>query len=271
MKLSDWLTEAEGRLHSAGVEAARLEASVLAAHVLGVDRSWLFAHPQHEFNDLAGEQVLQRRERREPLAYILGWREFFGRRFIVNPAVLIPRQETETLVESALRVSGAGAKLLDIGTGSGCIAITLKLERPDLNVIAIDVSPLALEVARHNAVELGASVEFLWSDLFERLADEQFDVIVTNPPYIGRHEDLMPEVRDHEPELALYGGVEGDELIQRLAREAAAYLSPDGWLLTEVGHTQAAGVVRLFRNARFKSAEIVKDLSGVDRVVVARC
>jgi release factor glutamine methyltransferase len=236
--------------------------------VLRVDRPWLLAHPEHEFPDLAGESVLQRRERHEPLAYITGTREFFGRPFRVTPAVLIPRQETETLVETALAQDGG--RVLDIGAGSGAIAVTLKLERPAWEVTAVDVSPAALAVAEENAEALGADVRFLLSDAFAELLGESFDLIVTNPPYIGRDEPLAPEVGEHEPALALYGGETGLEFYQRLAREAAAHLNDGGLLMMEVGYRQASDVRALFEAAGWEHVETVKDLTGVDRVVVVR-
>jgi len=260
---------AAARLEAAGVESARLEAQLLAAHVLLVDRSWLLTHPEAEFPELAGESVLHRREAREPLAYILGQREFYGRPFRVTPAVLIPRQETETLIEAALNLGKPGETLqvLDIGTGSGCIAVTLKLERPAWQVTAVDLSEAALEVARDNAEILGASVRFVHSNAFESLLGESFDLIVSNPPYIGNDEPLMPEVGSHEPSLALFSGPTGLEFYQRLAEEAPAYLNDGGTLMVEVGHTQAEAVRRVFEGAGWCHRETIADLSGTARVV----
>lgn len=252
-----------------GIESARLEAQVLAGHVLRVDRSWLLAHPEHEFNELAGETLLQRRAAREPLAYLLGHREFFGRDFRVTPAVLIPRQETETLVEEALRREGS-AEVLDVGTGSGAIAITLAKERPDWRVVAVDVSPTALSIAQENAESLRADVRFVLSDGFTELLGESFDLIVTNPPYIGTDEPLMPEVAGHEPHLALFSGATGLEFYERLAREAPAHLNDGGFLMMEVGYRQAADVQRLFEDAGWRHERTVADLDGTPRVVVVR-
>jgi release factor glutamine methyltransferase len=268
MTLREWLLQAEARLRALGVDSPRLEAQVLATHILRVDRSFLFAHPEHDFPDLAGEAMLQRREAHEPLAYLVGHREFFGRDFRVTPAVLIPRQDTEVLVETALKSSGG--TVLDIGAGSGAIAVTLKLERPQWEVTAVDISPAALEVAEGNAKDLGANVRFLLSDGFEALLGESFDLIVTNPPYIGRSEPLAKEVGGHEPELALYGGETGLEFYERLAREASAYLNDGGQMMMEVGYQQAAAVRALFEAAGWEHVETVPDLSGIDRVVVVR-
>jgi len=250
-------------------DSSRLEAQLLAGHVLRVDRSWLLAHPEHEFNELAGETLLQRREGHEPLAYILGAREFYGRSFRVTPAVLIPRQDTETLIETALGVCGSPElAVLDIGAGSGAIAITLKLERPGWIVTAVDISEDALEIAKDNADTLGADVRFLLSDGFEALGGERFDLIVSNPPYIGVTEELTTEVRDFEPGLAIFSGETGMEFYERLAREASNYLRADGQLMLEVGYRQAGKVKDLFEANGWRHLQTVKDLSGIERVVV---
>lgn len=268
MTLREWLVYAEGRLRALGVDSPRLEAQVLAMHILRVERSFLYAHPEHDFPDLAGEAMLQRRERHEPLAYLVGHREFFGRDFRVTPAVLIPRQDTEILIETALRYPGES--VLDIGTGSGAIAITLKLERPEWHVTAVDISPEALEIALDNAIQLGALVHFHLSDGFEAVLGESFDLIVTNPPYIGRAEPLDREVHAYEPDLALYGGETGLEFYERLAREAPDSLNDGGHLIMEVGYQQAAAVRALFEGAGWEHTETVPDLAGIDRVVVVR-
>lgn len=268
MTVREWLVQAEARLRGAGTDSPRLEAQVLAMHVLRVDRSFLFAYPEHDFPELAGEAILQRREAQEPLAYIVGSREFFGRPFRVNQAVLIPRQDTEVLVETVLRYPGRA--VLDIGAGSGTIAVTLKLERPDWSVTAVDISPAALEVAIENAADLGAEVRFLLSDGFEALIGESFDLIVTNPPYIGRSEPLAIEVAGFEPELALFGGETGLEFYERLARESNGYLHDGGVLAMEVGYQQASLVRGLFEGAGWEHVETVADLAGIDRVVVVR-
>ena len=264
------MRHAEKRLQLVGIDSARIDAQMLATHVLRVDRSWLLAHPDHEFNELAGETLLQRRERREPLATILGWREFYGRRFGVTPDTLIPRQETETLVEAVLkRPIHEGASVLDIGTGSGCIAITLKLERPDLEITACDISPNALAIASANAKFLGANVRFIVSDVTQALLGEQFDLIVSNPPYIANSEELMPEVAVYEPGLALFSGDTGLEFYERLAREAGHCLIDGGVISVEVGYRQAESVREVFEGYGWTWLETINDLSGTPRVVVA--
>jgi release factor glutamine methyltransferase len=271
MTVSQWLRQAKGRLEEAGIETPLLEAQMLAAHVLLSDRSFVLSHPHEDFPDLAGESILQRRESHEPLAYILGWREFYGRRFSVDPAVLIPRQETETLVETALALlveRGQASRVLDLGTGSGCIAITLKLEYPECQVVCSDVSEAALEVAACNAQRLGAEVETVAGDLFAGLTGQLFDLIVSNPPYVGLHEALPVEVREFEPSSALYGGHSGLEFYERIAAAAGEFLGDNGVLMMEVGHTQARAVALLFEGSGWTVAETVRDLSGNDRVVV---
>jgi len=258
MRTDDWLFNAVARLSAEGIESPQLEAQMLAAHVLRVDRTFLRAHPEHEFPDLAGESLLQRREAREPLAYILGWREFFGRRFSVSPAVLIPRQETEHLVDWAIQNSPRNGMLLDIGTGSGCIAISVALERPDLSVWGLDISPSALQVAQANAEDLGAKVNFVEADL---TIDRPFDVIVSNPPYIGPLESLPPEL-SFEPKGALFAEDDGLAIYRRLSRVT---ISP--MIAVEVGHLQPESVTEFFLNEGWQEMARVKDLAGIDRVL----
>ncbi len=262
MQLNEWLTSASARLGAAGVTAHKLEAQVLAGHVMLVDRTWVLTHSDHEVNELALEGVLQRRESGEPLAYILGYREFYSRRFRVDSNVLIPRQETECLVEAALALPSDNMRVLDIGTGSGCIAITLKLERPTWEVWATDISSSALQVARENAETLGADITFRHSDLLAQLEGEKFDLIVSNPPYIGRDEVIPKEVRDFEPDTALFAEEDGLALYRALSEQVPKHLSFESWLILEIGQTQAAAVCRLL-----PGSWILKDLDGHDRVI----
>lgn len=267
MNLQDWLHQATQRLETAGIDSARLDAQMLAAHLFLRDRTWVITHPEAEVNELAAEALLQRREAREPLAYILGWREFYGRRFEVAPGVLIPRQDTEALLETALSRVHEGP-VLDLGTGSGCLAVTMKLERPEIEVWASEVSPEALRIARRNAEFHEARVQFVESDLFTNFPGIQFEYIVSNPPYIADWEELMPEVRDFEPAGALFSGPTGLEFYERLARETQDYLLFNGKLIMEVGHRQAQDVVNLFGRHGWPNDFVVEDLSGIDRVVV---
>jgi len=268
MTLGPWLATAEERLAEAGIESGRLEAQVLAGHILGVDRTWVLAHPEATLPEARAGALLARRIRREPLAYILGYREFYGRRFLVSPAVLIPRQETETLVEAAIALGSTPMAVLDLGTGSGILAVTLKLERPAWDVTALDVSLTALMVAQQNAEALGADVRFCLSDAFAALGERTFDLIVTNPPYIGVGEPLMPEVGQFEPSLALFAGPTGFSFYERLAAEGLRKLNGGGRMMMEVGHTQAADVANLFVEQGWVHFDTVADLSGTPRVVV---
>ena len=262
MRLSEWLPVASSRLQAAGVSAHKIESQVLAGHAMLVDRTWVLTHPEHEVNELALEGLLQRRENGEPLAYILGYREFYGRRFRVDSNVLIPRHETEILVEAALEVEKENCRVLDIGTGSGCIAVTLKLERPDWEVWATDISSSALQVARENAETLGADITFRHSDLLDQLDGEAFDLIVSNPPYIGRDEALPREVKEFEPSSALFADNSGLALYEQLANHAPKHLRPGGQVILEIGQDQGQAV-----SALFPGSKVIKDLDGNDRVV----
>ncbi|MFZ4506637.1 MAG: peptide chain release factor N(5)-glutamine methyltransferase [Fimbriimonas sp.] len=271
MNVGEWLNRATQALDSVGIESARLEAQVMVAHVTRTDRSWVAAHPEAEFPDLAAESMLIRRCAREPLAYILGYREFWGRRFSVTSDVLIPRQDTETLVEWALNRDGSdSSRVLDIGTGSGCIAITLKLERPRWQVTGVDLSPRALAVARRNGEALGAEVTWLESDLGGAVAGEQFDLIVCNPPYIATGTALMPEVSEFEPPSALFAGRDGLGTYRRLAEQAKSLLAPAGVLALEIGFGQQRAVTCLLKAEGWEVLEAIPDLSGIVRVLVAR-
>lgn len=253
-------------LARAGMEAPKLEAELLAAHGLGVDRAFVLAHPEAEAPSSL-EDFLDRRRGGEPLAYIFGWREFYGRRFEVGPGVLIPRQETETLIEVAAPWLTGGGSALDLGTGSGCLAITLALEAPNARVTAVDISERALGVARANADRLGARVRFVLGDMLSGLGGERFDVIVSNPPYVADGEELPREVVEFEPREALFAGLTGLECYERLAAEAGPHLNPRGRLAVEVGYTQASAVAELFGEAGWRVVEVKPDLSGRERVV----
>lgn len=274
MTLQDWLSSATSRLAEAGIESARLDAQVLAAHLLGVEREWVLAHPEHPVSFAEWEATLLRRVGREPLAYIIGWREFYGRRFLVRPGVLIPRQETEILVDAVLEIVDElgrnDASVLDLGTGSGCIAITLKRERPRLSVSASDISDEALEVASLNADSLGAEVRFVRSDSFAAFEGVRFDLIACNPPYIDSQHSLMPEISNHEPGVALFAGDGGLDFYRLLAHEAAAHLAQGGFLAIEIGEGQREDVTDLFLAEGWTPLSARKDLSGIDRVLVLR-
>lgn len=254
---------------------------MLVAHTLGVGRVFVLAHTAAEYKGNGLEDLCERRATREPLAYILGWREFFGRRFVVTPDVLIPRQETETLIEAALDEKHV-KDVLDLGTGSGCIALTLALERLDWDVTGSDISDLALRTASSNAELLKVSVQpafpptrrpavrLVHSDLFDALQGEQFDLIVSNPPYIAVADALPPEVRDYEPPVALYAGTQGTDVYSKLSMGAHAFLRPSGSLMVEVGDGQSGRVEELFEAFGWYVERIVEDLSATPRVIVLK-
>lgn len=222
----------------------------------------MLAHPEAEVPDEASE-LLDRRLRREPLALILGRREFYGRPFLVEPGVLVPRQETETLVDAAL--DGLGGKVLDVGTGTGCLAVSIKLERPNWMVAACDIDPVAVRLARKNAERLGATVHVTRSDLFEAFEGVVFGLIVSNPPYIAENAVLPPEVGVHEPERALFAGPDGLDVYRRLAREAKGRLMPWGRLIVELGDGMSASVTDVFESEGWRTGEVRNDLGGMPR------
>ena len=285
------LREAARRLRASGSRSPRLDAELLLATALGVDRAELFRTPERPLTPAEAERFdanLRRREAREPVAYIRGVRAFRTIELEVTPAVLIPRPETETLVDVALEAlaatSGPGGAAapglheplaLDVGTGSGCIALALAAEDPFVRVVAVDVDQAAVKVARRNAARLGLGgrVDITCGDLFAGLPpDRRFDVIVSNPPYIpaGEYEALEPNVRDYEPRLALHGGEDGLDVYRRLVPEAAVRLRPGGTLAVEVGAGQAAAVRALFAAAgALAPARERADLGGIPRVVFA--
>ncbi len=236
-----------------------IEAQMLAAHALGVDRTWILTHPEALIEP---GTLLERRLSGEPLAYIVGEREFYGRTFKVDPGVLIPRHETEHLIDAVLGLGREfSGTILDIGTGSGCIAITLALELSSARVAAVDISSGALEVAALNAARLGASVTFFAADLLPD--DRTWDVVVSNPPYVSPSDFLPADVRDFEPSLALFGGDDGLSFYRRLAHVSASRL------FLEIGQGQGTAVTSLLHDAGWSVAPPVPDLAGIDRVIVA--
>jgi release factor glutamine methyltransferase len=268
-------------LQRRGIESARLDADLLVAHALAQKRIALYLDLDRPLEDAelsAVRKLVERRRTFEPVAYILGEREFYGRAFEVTPSVLIPRPDTETLVEEALRAVKRDAlpgRLLDLCTGSGAIALTLAAELPDRELLATDLSAEALAVAARNAQRLGvaARVSFAQGDLFAALpAGERFAAITVNPPYIGSDElpTLAPDVRDHEPRLALDAGADALSFYRRIALQAGGALAVGAQLLVEVGYTQAEQVCELFRLAGFVDVQSAKDLSGTPRVVRGR-
>ena len=270
LKLLRWMT---GFFEEKGIASPRLEAELLLAHTLQLDRVGLYMNYDRPLT--AGEldqirPLVKKRGQHEPLQYLLGYTEFWSRRFKVSPAVLIPRQDTEILVEEALRLAAPAGSLLDVGTGSGAIVISLAGELPGWTLTGIDISADALAVARENAIlnQVADQVELVPGDL-ARLPEQRYDLIVSNPPYIARQEwaELMPEVRCHEPEIALLAENDGLYCYQELARQASTRLQPGGWLVVECGSTQTEAVSRLFNEAGLIDTFVRKDYSGLPRVV----
>lgn len=272
LKVLTWTT---GYLAEKGVENARREAEWLLCEATGLDRVGLYLNfdkPMSEDELAAYRALVTRRGKREPLQHILGSQEFDGLSFLVTPAVLIPRHDTETLLEQALQHAPHPRSILDIGTGSGCIAIALARRLPEAQVTAVDLSVEALALAQRNAELHGAAVEFLQGSFFEPVAGRRFDLIVSNPPYITSADllALQPEVRDHEPILALDGGPDGLTAYRAIVSQAATHLEPNGWLLLEVGAGQAADVAALLAQAGFGGIITATDPGGIERVVGGR-
>jgi release factor glutamine methyltransferase len=254
-------------LAAAGIDTPGLDAELLLAEALGVDRTRLFLDataPVHPTNLARFEQLIERRVAREPVAYILGRRDFRRLTLAVDRRVLIPRPETELLVEVGLSLP-TGVRVVDVGTGSGAVALALKDERPDLDVVGIDLDKGAVAVARDNASRLGLDAQFLEGDLLSSL-DVRFDAVLANLPYVADGASLPPEISEWEPASALFAGADGLDVIRRLV------LMLDGVLVValEIGFDQGDAVSRLVREAGFSSAERLRDLAGHERVVVGR-
>jgi release factor glutamine methyltransferase len=270
------LTWTKGYLAEKGVENARLEAEWLLCAALGLDRVGLYVNfdrPLTEAELAAYRGMVMRRARREPLQYILGTQEFMGLDFEVSSAVLIPRHDTETLVEEAVRLGGDAKRILDMGAGSGCIAVTLAKKLHGAELFGVEKSPEALAIARRNAERHGTAVTLREGSLFEPFTGERFDLIVSNPPYIptGVIAELQPEVRDHEPRAALDGGPDGLAFYRVIIPAALDYLNTGGWLLVEVGAGQAEQVRALFgETGKFGELFTAKDQGGIERVVGGR-
>lgn len=273
LKVLQWTTD---YLAQKGVARGRLDAELLLSDTLGIDRVGLYLNydrPLAPAELAAFRERVGRRARREPLQHILGRTEFWSLPFLVTPAVLIPRADTEVLVEEALKRAAGPCSILDVGTGSGAIAVALAHELPAATVTAVDISAEALAVAAENARANGIEgrVGFHQADL-GALPGGPYDLIVANPPYIPAEglAELMPEVRDFEPHLALSGGVDGLDCYRRLLPSAAGCLKAGGWLLLEVGFGQAPQVLDLLRETGFDERFAARDLSGIERVVGGR-
>jgi release factor glutamine methyltransferase len=290
MQLKQALDKAVRGLDENGVGSPRMNAEVLLMFTLGCDRAYLYAHPERELTVdeiVRYEDVLAERSRGVPSQYLTGHQEFWGLDLIVTPAVLIPRPETEHVVETVLELVrsewGRTAltspcardrlRIIDVGTGSGCIALALAKELPDAKVLAADISPGALEIARINAarLELADQIEFFTSDLLACVpVQEGFDFVVSNPPYVGQSEadKVQREVKKFEPPEAVFAGAEGLDLIARLIPQAHRFSKPGGWLIMEIGYTQEEKVRELL--TAWAEVRTIPDLRGIPRVIAAR-
>ena len=270
-------------LSAAGISEAALDARLLLEFITGHDRTTLLADPETPVSDdkvREYERLIALRAEHVPLQHLTGTCDFMGIDLIVNEKVLIPRQDSECLVEEAMRYVPDGAYILDLCTGSGCLLLSLMHYRNGCRGVGVDISEDALIVARENLRKLeacgglnGGSAIFLSGDLYDALEkDEKFDVMISNPPYIRSDviPTLMPEVRDHDPRIALDGGEDGLVFYRRIAEHASDHLAKEGMIFLEIGYDQAEDVVHILDDAGFRDIGVVKDLSGNDRVITAR-
>jgi release factor glutamine methyltransferase len=273
VKLLSWTKDF---LSSKGVANSRLEAEWLLCAATGLDRVGLYLAYDRPLNsnELASyKSMVTRRAKREPLQHILGTQEFSGIDFKVSADVLIPRHDTEVLVEEAVKKCPDPKTILDLGTGSGCIAIALQKILSNAVVTATDISEAALTIARYNAQVNCSPVQFLYGSLFTPVYGKCFDLIVSNPPYIPTAEidALEAEVRDYDPRIALDGGLDGLDIYKKLIPEGAEYINPGGWLIVEIGFNQSDAVIAIFNNScKYEVPFMVKDSSGFDRVIGAK-
>ena len=277
--ITELIKRAESKLAASGIVEARREAMSLLTLALDKDKTFLYARPEHipSASEIAKfDSYLERRSRREPLQYISGVQEFYGLEFEVTPDVLIPRPETELLVEKCLDILRArgGETICEVGSGSGCIVVSILNELRNVRATGLDRSPEALKIARRNSEKhaVGERLKLIESDVFASLSDEKFDLIVSNPPYVPAVEmsGLQPEVRDFEPHLALTDDLDGLSIIKRIVIAAPEYLNPRGHLIMEIGFNQSQAVVEMFDSMRWTAHELALDLQGIPRIVSAR-
>jgi release factor glutamine methyltransferase len=276
-KISDLLKLGTKYLENVGVPKARTEADLLLAFVLGISRVKLYLELSLEVSTKEKKiyaELLERRGNREPLAYLLKTREFMGLEFYVDSKVLIPRPETELLVEKILemgknKTEEQQVRVLDLCTGSGSIAVSLAYYWPSVSIVAVDISLGALAVAKKNAAKMQVEIDFREGDLFQPVQGEYFDFIVSNPPYVSEAEYCLcsPEVRQ-EPRLALLGGADGLDFYRRIALEGEAYLAPGGMIMLEIGHSQGLQITQLFKDKGFRTV-VFPDYADLDRIVLA--
>ncbi|MFL6273622.1 MAG: peptide chain release factor N(5)-glutamine methyltransferase [Blastocatellia bacterium] len=283
--IAEAILEGARRLEQAGESEARRTAGLLLAYRLRVDRTHLLTHPEQAISAEDRQAFLQMIERRaagEPVQYITEHQEFYGRDFLVTPAVLIPRPETEFLIERVLALvrdmQQAAPLIVDLGTGSGCIAVTLAVELPAARIIATDISGAALEVARQNVAQHGVSarIEFYEGDLLAPLIalglDNRVDILASNPPYVAENQPEMVQrdVREFEPHGALFGGADGLNFYRRLLVEAFSVVRPGGFLVCEIGYSQLDAIAEMVAASHWQLVEIIHDLQGIARTLVIR-
>ena len=283
--IGEAITEGARQLEAAGDSQPRRTAGVLLAHRLGVDRTHLLMHPEEVIAEVDYQVYLRMIDRRtagEPVQYITGHQEFYRLDFVVGPAVLIPRPETELLVERVLTLirglNVSSPLIVDAGTGSGCIAVSLAVELPQAGVIATDISEAALAIAAQNAERhgVGGRIRFLQGDLLAPLAglglENRVDCLASNPPYVetGRPELVQREVREYEPHVALFGGPDGLDFYRRLLREGLPYVKPGGFLIFEIGYSQMEAITRLVSASSWELVDITHDLQGIPRTLTIR-
>ena len=275
VSIAEALRRGVAALQEARVAEPRLTAGVLLGYVLGCDQVFLYAHSDQKLTAAQWTRFADGLETRltgTPTQYITGIQEFYGLPFRVTPDVLIPRPETELLVEQTLAKASAGDWILDVGTGSGAIAIAVRKRLPEAKVFACDLSAAALFVARENDRNLGTALSFVRSDLADAFRPGTFDLVVCNPPYVALTDRsaLQREVRDHEPHVALFGGEDGLDAYRRLSATVCDVLRPGGWLLMEVGYNTSAAIKPLFPSGPWESACLYRDLAGWERVMAVR-
>lgn len=272
--LKGLLADGAKMLTQAGIDEAELDAGYILEYITGLNSAQYFIHSEDIIEKNKAEEffrLIERRSKRIPLSYVIGTRDFFGLTFKVDENVLIPEQETELLVEEVIKHS-EGKSVLDMCTGSGCIAISIALFGKPSKVAASDISEKALEVARENAKSLKAGeISFIQGDMFENVTDK-FDIIVSNPPYIetGEIDELMPEVRDYIPRLALDGDIDGLKFYRIISKEAVKKLNKNGRIFYEIGYNQSRAVASILLENGFTDVKIMKDYSGLDRIVMAK-
>ena len=282
MNYRDTIRAGEDKLSSAGIAEAALDARLLLEFITGHDRNTLLVYPDTPVSDEdAGryKAMIEKRSRHIPLQQLTGSCEFMGIEFLVDDKVLIPRQDSECLVEEAMRYVSDGSQILDLCTGTGCLLLSLMHYKNGCHGVGVDISPAAIRVATINRDRLeetgglnGGLAEFTEGDLYDSVGDRKFDVLISNPPYIRSRdiEELMPEVRDHEPHLALDGGDDGLTFYRKIAAGAPGHLTGGGRIFLEIGYDQAKEVSQILGDAGFTDIEVVKDYTGNDRVVLAR-